>query len=206
MENYYYFYYYSSSFIYLSIFIIMMMMFGRGFLWWKKLERKAPLSTCASLLLHLLLESDRNRKTGERERTRLHRWRRLALVDPHDGRDIILEGFPYMDSALSASSFLKCSFVPTTSGLRYREKGRLIQSIFHFLSLKTLVNRRGTLGFLFSSLASLVTNPLFEFKSEKKVLGVEVYPLKMMWFMRFSGLLFAIMMMTVRCHSHWWGS
>ena len=107
-----------------------------------------------------------------------------------------------MDSALSASSFLKCSFVPTTSGLRYREKGHLIQSIFHFLSLKTLVNRKGTLGFLFSSLASLVTNPLFEFKSEKKVLGVEVYPLKMMWFMRFSGLLFAIMMMTVRSHSH----
>ena len=70
----------------------MMMMFGRGFLWWKKLERKAPLFTCASLLLHLLLESDRNRKT------------------------------PYMDSALSASSFLKCSFIPTTSSLRYREK------------------------------------------------------------------------------------
>ena len=80
--NYYYFYYYSSSFIYLFIFIIMMMMFGRGFLWWKKLERKAPLSTCASLLFHLLLESDRNRKTGERERTTLHRRCRLALVDP----------------------------------------------------------------------------------------------------------------------------
>lgn len=100
-----------------------------------------------------------------------------------------------MDSSLSASSFLKGSFVPTASGLRYREKGRLIRSIFHFLSLKTLVDRRGTLGFLFSSLASLVTNPLFEFKSEKKVLRAEVYPLKMMWFMRFSGLLFAIMVM-----------
>ena len=96
----------------LFIFIIMMMMFGSGFLWWKKLERKAPLCTCASLLLHLLLESDRNRKTGERERTRLHRWRRLALVDPHDGRDVILEGFPYMDSAISAFSFLKCSSFP----------------------------------------------------------------------------------------------
>ena len=47
-----------------------------------KLERIAPLSTCASLLLHLLLESDRNRKTGERERTTLHRRCRLALVDP----------------------------------------------------------------------------------------------------------------------------
>ena len=80
--NYYYFYYYSSSFIYLFIFIIMMMMFGSGFLWWKKLERKAPLCTCASLLLHLLLESDRNRKTGERERTTLHRRCRLALVGP----------------------------------------------------------------------------------------------------------------------------
>ena len=77
-----------------------------------KLERKAPLSTCASLLLHLLLESDRNRKIGEIERTRLHRWRRLVLVDLHDGRDVILEGFSYMDSALSASSFLKCSSFP----------------------------------------------------------------------------------------------
>ena len=84
-----------------------------------------------------------------------HRWRRLALVDPHDGCDVILEGFPYMDSALSASSFLKCSFVPTTSGLRYREKGCLIQSIFHFLSLKTLVNRRGTLGFLSLKLSNM---------------------------------------------------
>ena len=96
----------------LFIFIIMMMMFGRGFLWWKKLERKAPLSTCASLLFHLLLESDRNRKTRERERIRLHRWHRLTLVDPHDGRDVILEGFSYMDYALSHSSFLKCSSFP----------------------------------------------------------------------------------------------
>ena len=109
--NYYYFYYYSSSFIYFYYY--------DDDVWpWismvenAKLERKAPLSTCASLLFHLLLESDRNRKTRERERIRLHRWHRLTLVDPHDGRDVILEGFSYMDYALSHSSFLKCSSFP----------------------------------------------------------------------------------------------